>query len=174
MHTFARTLPGLLAALLLATLPARAETYQAPEAFVTEAGGDFDAPEVLWLTGEIQDTIRAILGHRYASLRLRYWRDGDETLWVLEEIGKEKPITLGFRVADGAIVDSRTLVFRESRGWEIRFPGFARQFRGARLTDDRRLDRAIDGITGATLSVNAYRRLARVALYLHAEVSGED
>lgn len=165
------------AALVLATLlaftsqPARADTYQTPEAFVTEAGGVFGKPQALWLTGELQAEIRQILGHRYQSLRLRYWRDGRRTIWVLEEIGKEKYITLGFVVDDGAIADSRTLVFRESRGWEIKFPAFARQFVGARLDPHLRLDRDIDGITGATLSVGAYRRLARLALLLHARAS---
>ena len=64
------------------------------------------------------------------------------------------------------IEQSKVLVFRESRGWEIKFPSFAQQFLGARLTDKLQLDRKVDGITGATLSVNAYERLARLALVL--------
>ena len=39
--------------------------------------------------------------------------------WILEEIGKSKPITMGFVVNAGAIEITRVLVFRESRGWEI-------------------------------------------------------
>ncbi|MCP4949490.1 MAG: FMN-binding protein [Aestuariibacter sp.] len=33
-----------------------------------------------------------------------------------------------------------------------------------------KLDRQIDGITGATLSVRAVTRLARMALYLHSQI----
>jgi Na+-transporting NADH:ubiquinone oxidoreductase subunit NqrC len=33
-----------------------------------------------------------------------------------------------------------------------------------------RLDRHIDGISGATLSVNAINKLSRLALYLHQQV----
>jgi len=58
------------------------------------------------------------------------------------------------------------LVFRESRGDEIRYPSFTEQFTGATLNNKQKLDRRIDGISGATLSVNALRKLAAVALQL--------
>ena len=61
----------------------------------------------------------------------------------------------------------RVLAFRESRGWEVRYPFFTDQFKGVGLTDGHALDKAIDGISGATLSVRALEKLARLALYLH-------
>ncbi len=150
---------------------ARAEVYLRPEAFVQQA---FDAAPpaaaMLWLTAPLQERVRALLGHPYRQLRLRYWRQGGRSAWVLDEIGKEEDITIGFVVNGDAIERTEVLEFRESRGWEIRSPGFTRRLQGARLQANGELDRRIDGITGATLSVEAYRRLARLALLLHAEV----
>jgi hypothetical protein len=60
-------------------------------------------------------------------------------------------------------------VFRESRGWEVKYPFFTDQFARIGLTGEGELDRQIDGITGATLSVQAMKRMARVALRLHDE-----
>jgi len=131
------------------------------------------APEArtLWLAGGLRESVEQALGHRYDGLRLRYWRDGDTTAWVLDEIGKELPITIGVTVCNDAIADVRVLEFRESRGWEVRYPFFTDQFRDARLDGRGQLDRGIDGITGATLSVAAVTRVAKVALLLHDSVS---
>lgn len=163
---------GACAALIfgLTSLPALAEIYQSPEDFVREQRGNYQAPETLWLTGDLQKTIRDILGHPYKSLRIRYWRNDSGTIWVLEDIGKTEYITLGFVITKHMIDRSKVLIFRESRGWEIKFPSFAEQFLGAQLTSGMALDRKIDGITGATLSVNAYERLARLALFLDASL----
>ena len=61
----------------------------------------------------------------------------------------------------------RVLAYRESRGWEVKDRAFTSQFDGARLTARQTLDRGIDGISGATLSVRALGRLTRLALLLH-------
>ena len=110
-----------------------------------------------------------MLGHRFGKLRVRYWFDGETSVWVLDEIGKELPITIGVTVRDHAIADVRVLEFRESRGWEVRYPFFTGQFQGLGLTSTRELDQPIDGISGATLSVRALKKLARLALYLHQQ-----
>ena len=115
-----------------------------------------------------------MLGHDFKSLRVRYWYDGAKSAWVLDEVGKEMPITIGVSVAAGAIDNVRVLEFRESRGWEVRYPFFTDQFIEARLGPNERLDRNIDGITGATLSVNAVTRIARIALLLHEHVAHDD
>lgn len=150
--------------------PAAAQgTYMAPEEFLRQAfDGSVPEPQAIWLTGEMQASVREILGHDYPGLRMRYWARGARSAWILEEIGKERPITTGFVVEDRRLVAVRVLVFRESRGWEVRYPYFTEQFDDARLTPDGELDRRIDNITGATLSVNAIRRLARLALFLDA------
>lgn len=144
--------------------------YQSPADFVAEAFPDgLPEPSVVWLNQEIKDDLRRILGHRYRGLRVRYWGHEGRTAWILEEIGKYKPITTGFVVENEGIVRVRVLVYRESHGWEIRYPFFTDQFRDLSLNDDLRLDGTVDNISGATLSVNALRRLARVALYLHGK-----
>lgn len=129
------------------------------------------APDTLWLTGDLQPPMRAILEHDYPAARLRYWRVGQRTAWVLEEIGKEMPITVGIAVDNGAVERVRVLVYRESRGWEVKNPAFTAQFSGARLASGQKLDRHIDGISGATLSVRALGRLVRLALLLDQRVT---
>lgn len=131
------------------------------------------APEAstLWVSGELREAVEKALGHRFGALRTRYWFDGETSVWVLDEIGKELPITIAVTVRENAIVNVRVLEFRESRGWEVRYPFFTEQFEHARLANDGRLDRDIDSITGATLSVNAVTRIARVALLLHDSVA---
>lgn len=128
--------------------------------------GQTPAPQLLWLTGKLREKASQILGHSPASARLRYWQQGQKRAWILEEIGKERPITAGFVVDDGVLNQVDVLIYRESRGWEIRNDFFTQQFRQARLDDDLRLDRDIDNISGATLSVSAMQRLARLALLL--------
>ncbi len=132
---------------------------------------DIPTPQILWVTGTLRESVEEVLGHKFAMLRVRYWRDGDRSAWILDEIGKELPITIGVTIKDCAIDNVRVLEFRESRGWEVRYPFFTDQFANAQLVKDRRLDRKIDGITGATLSVRAVTRIARVALLMHGHVA---
>ena len=127
--------------------------------------------KTLWLTGDLRKSVENVLGHKYGSLRVRYWNDGAKSAWILDEIGKELPITIGVAVAGGEIENVRILEFRESRGWEVRYPFFTDQFVAARLQSNRKLDKHIDNISGATLSVRAVTRIARVALVLHEHVN---
>jgi hypothetical protein len=52
----------------------------------------------------------------------------------------------------------------------VRHPFFTDQYAGAGIDAENRLDRSIDGITGATLSVVAVEKVVRVALMCDAEV----
>lgn len=155
-----------LAALLAAAGPARADTvYLSPEDFLREVFGSPPKPEVFRLDAAAQARLTAILGHPYRQARLRYWRGADKTAWILDETGKEFPITAGFVVQNHAIERARVLVYRESRGMEVRYPAFVRQFAGASLVGDK-LSKSIDGISGASLSVAAMEHMARAALAL--------
>ncbi|HID83448.1 MAG TPA: FMN-binding protein [Chromatiales bacterium] len=149
--------------------------YKTNSQFLQESfpGQEVPPTQTLWLTGEIKDGIKEILGHNYVKLRVKYWRDKNSTAWVLEEIGKERPITAGFFIDQGKLKKTEVLAFRESRGWEIKHPFFTRQFIGAGLNVKNKLDRNIDGITGATLSVSAMTRLSQMALYLHQHVTAQ-
>lgn len=150
-----------------------AEVYLEPEAFVARSfEGEPPAPKVIWLAGKLREQASEILGHPPNSLRVRYWARSGRSVWILEEIGKEKPITTGFVVENGAIRQVKVLIYRETRGWEVRHPFFTRQFKGAELTPRLTLDTHIDGVSGATLSVNALERLARLALLLHEKAIG--
>jgi hypothetical protein len=139
--------------------------------FLGESFGQPPAAETLWLVGDLQPAVRSILDHDYPAARVRYWRAGTRTAWVLDEIGKEMPITVGIFIDKGAVERVKVLVYRESRGWEVKSPAFTAQFLGAKLSEGQRLDRHIDGISGATLSVRALNRLTRLALLLDRHVT---
>jgi hypothetical protein len=143
-------------------------TYQEPESFVSRSfGGKPPAPKTLWVNDEIQSTARSILGHDLQKLRLVYWVKDGRSVWILDEIGKERPITTGLAVNQGKLEDVAVLVFRESRGWEVRHDFFTDQFKGLGLEVGSELNGTIDNISGATLSVRALTKLARLALVLH-------
>jgi hypothetical protein len=146
--------------------------YQEPDAFIAEVF-DNKPPKaaVIWPDKDLKAQIKAILGHDYKGLRIRYWKHGERSAWILDEIGKDKPITTGFVINSGRIERVRVLVFRESRGWEVRHAFFTDQFDQASLNTDMELDRTIDNISGATLSVRAVTKLARVALLLDQAVN---
>jgi hypothetical protein len=132
--------------------------------------------ESLWLTNEIRDAAKKIFNHAYPGLRIRYWRDSEEsaqrTAWIINEIGKTRPITIGITIANYKIERVRILEFRESRGGEVRMPFFTRQFVGLTLqASNSQLSETIDGVTGATLSVKAVKKSARFALLLHQLVT---
>lgn len=151
---------------------AGAATYQTPEDFLHEVfSGDTPQPAVLWLTGTVRDEAKVILGHEPTQLRVRYWRLDQRSVWILDEIGKEKPVTTGIVINSGKIERLRVLIFRESRGWEVRHDFFTDQFKQRGLDADMKLDHPIDGISGATLSVRALTNLARLALYFHQQIS---
>ena len=99
--------------------------YQQPDDFINEV---FDnkppKADVLWLNEDLKNQIIEILDHKYKSLRVRYWRKEKRSAWILEEIGKEKLITAGFVINNARIEQVKVLVFRESRGWEVRHDFF--------------------------------------------------
>jgi len=150
-------------------------TYLEPEKFLQQVfNGTPPEPKKLWIKKDLKKEIKGIMGHDLKMLRLRYWDDGVKRAWILEEIGRDKPITVGLVTADGKILDVKVLIFRESRGWEVRYPFFTDQFKDATLVTGNNLDRKIDGISGATLSVNALTKLGRLALFLHKHLDGKN
>jgi len=145
--------------------------YQQPDVFIKEVF-DNKPPdaEVLWLDTDLQKQISSILDHKYQGMRIRYWQQGNKSAWVLEEIGKEKPITTGIVINNRQIERVKVLAFRESRGWEVRHDFFTDQFKQAKLEENHQLDKTIDNISGATLSVRAVKKLAQVALLLDQKI----
>ncbi len=141
--------------------------YQQPADFIKQV---FDnkppKPLVLWLKKDLKKQLADILDHKYRGMRIRYWQQDKKTAWVLEETGKDKLITTGIVINEGKIEQVKVLVFRESRGWEVRHDFFTDQFKQIKLKDDNTLSKHIDNISGATLSVRAIRKLAQIALLL--------
>jgi Na+-translocating ferredoxin:NAD+ oxidoreductase RnfG subunit len=164
-----------LIALLMTSSLFAGGVYQEPADFIKQVFHDNPPKaEVLWLNKDLKKQVEEILDHKYTGLRIRYWQQSDDSnhrsVWVLEEIGKEKPITAGIVINNHQIEQVKVLIFRESRGWEVRHEFFTKQFEQARLEDDLQLDKTIDNISGATLSVRAVRKLAQIALLLDQQI----
>ena len=170
-------IPGyaLLASAVFISIPGFAQIahYQNVEAFVSEAlATNIEAlPKAsrLWLSIDDKRRLSELLGRRWQGLRVRYWQQDGTRVWIQNEIGKEYPITAGVAIADGKIRLIKVLEYREIRGGEVRHHFFHRQFVGESLAQKHW---GIDGITGATLSVAAMKKMARTALLLDA-IAGE-
>ncbi|MEN8862457.1 MAG: FMN-binding protein [Lentimonas sp.] len=152
-------------------LHAKEAIYLEPDVFISQSFEGDPEQKVLWLTKDAKAKIKQVFGRDYSGLRIRYWQLGNRTAWILEEIGKVKPITTGFLVEDGVLLQMQVLIYRESHGWEVRYPFFTDQFKGLERDDSNKLNKKIDGISGATLSVNALTRLSKLALFLDKEVA---
>ncbi len=168
MNYFSRSMLMIVISLLGSTVVTARGVYQTPRDFVKETfSGKTPKVKFVWLDKQAKQQITKILGHSLNALRIRYWAANKKTAWILEEIGKEELITVGFVVTNGRIERIKILVFRESRGWEVRYPFFTDQFKQIELTHKIKLSRTIDSISGATLSVNAVSKMARLALFFY-------
>lgn len=149
------------------------DVYQTPESFVSESFGGIVPPTYsVIIQDTLKDKVAKIMGSHYKLPEAQYWSDNSRTAWILEDIGKFEPITVGFVVGtDGKLERVKVLIYRESHGWEVKHDFFTRQFKGAGLKSEKKLDQRIDGISGATLSVNALKRLSALALLLHKNVN---
>ena len=75
---------------------------------------------------------------------------------VQNTIGKHKPMTYMVGVdGKGRVSDVELLVFRESRGSEIRQKRFNTQYEGKTVLDPVRINKDIINISGATMSVRS-------------------
>ena len=143
------------------------QVFLSPEEFVQQQFSESPQSNYFWLTSPHKERLTEILRHKPGKLRIKYWGHDQRTAWILEEIGKEQPITVGITVDQHKITSLKVLIYRESRGHEVKQSFFTRQYLGSGLDEELKLENQIDGITGATLSFRALNKLARVALYLH-------
>ncbi len=157
----------ILIALLNAGLYAVEQVYQNQDEYIAQQfeHSSFEKAHI-WLTPDHKEYLTELLGHKPYKIRVPVWHDNDTSVWILEEIGKEQPITVGVVVKGKQIQDIKVLVYRESRGHEVRQSFFTAQYVGAKLESSGKLSQPIDGITGATLSVRALNKVAAMALYL--------
>ena len=170
MDTIGRTMIFLLALTLINGVNAKG-VYQTPEEFLSMTFGEVPEAKRVLVKGDLAKKIKVVLGHRYKKIRIPYWQKGCRSAWILEEIGKERYITTGFVVNSHGLEKVKVLIFRESRGWEVKHDFFSDQFINAKLTNQDKLDKRIDNITGATLSVRAVTNISRMALLLHRQVT---
>jgi H+/Na+-translocating ferredoxin:NAD+ oxidoreductase subunit G len=86
---------------------------------------------------------------------------------VQETIGKHRPITYIVGVTtDGKVSDVEILVYRESKGSEVRMKRFNSQYEGKTPLDPIRINKDIINITGATMSVRSVSAGVKRALVL--------
>jgi hypothetical protein len=144
--------------------------HETQDAFLAETfGATVPPPRFLELDSGAQSQLSAVLGHNYQQARLRYWKANGKTAWVIEDKGKEgyQLTTSAFVVRNGAIDIARVLIYRESHGEEVADASFLNQLAGAKAAGSE-LDRKVDNISGATLSVKMMQRMARAAIVLDA------
>lgn len=166
----------LLLLMIFFTLDSSAKgVYQSHADFLNEVfNNDVPKTQMLWILGDIKKGATTILGEKPAQLRVRYWKKNQQSAWILEEVGKEKLITVGLLIENNQLHQLKVLAYRESRGWEVKEAFFLEQFFQTQLTPGLQLDRSIDGISGATLSVRALKKLARLALFYHKQIIVKD
>ena len=151
---------------LAAIVHGEERVYKQPSEFIKSAfGGKIPTTSVLSLSGGVKSRAKAIMSHNYRESRVRYWKQGARSVWILEEIGKTQPITTGFLIERGRIKSVEILIYRESHGWEVSKPFFTKQFSNASLKSGDKLSADVKNVAGATLSVRAVTKLARLALY---------
>jgi Na+-translocating ferredoxin:NAD+ oxidoreductase RnfG subunit len=121
-------------------------------------GADAIDKERMWPTDEQKTAIEDISLLKITENRFNFYvgkKNGKPMGYMLIDhiIGKSFPITfMTVLNVDGTVRDVEILVYREPRGWEVRFPSFMSQFFGMNSDSDFR---EINSLTGATLSVNA-------------------
>lgn len=103
------------------------------------------------------------------SVRVYVPRDRDGThlgyAVIAEEVGKYRPITFMVGTTPGLEVSNvEVLIYRESRGGEVRRSRFLNQYREKTAEDPIRINRDILNIAGATMSVNALNHGVRRVL----------
>jgi hypothetical protein len=178
------SLPGALllaAALLGSSASARGSGPDGPEAvriYLSEEEAlaqAYPAAEC-WRTTEwapdsvAMRDIEFTLGWRIAeeSFRIHEARDGGRSLGqalVVDQLGLYHPITTLVALGpDAAVAHVALMVFRESRGDAVKRRRFLRQYEGKGLSDPIRLNRDIQGVTGATVSARSMNASVRKAL----------
>lgn len=95
----------------------------------------------------------------------------DGWAFIQHTIGKHKPMTYMVGVApDGEVTNVEILVYRESRGSEVRKKRFNYQYQGKTVDDPIRINRDLINISGATMSVRSMSAGVKRALVLADEL----
>lgn len=144
---------------------------ESPEQFVETLFGAVPAVQKIRLSGTLKERVQDAYGGRYPGFSVSYWQQNDQRIWALRARGKHGFVHAGLVTQDGRIVQIQILSSKEQRGRMIETPRFLDQFIDAGLKNGTKLDQRIDGISGATYSVNAVKKMARVALSLDSWIT---
>jgi len=157
----------------IAAAAASAQVFLSEERATAVVLKDCDAVEREEKTVSPADraALEKLAGLRFPIPRYTFLRcaSGDAPRYavILDEIGKSEPITFMVGVeSDGSAGEVALMVFRESRGAEVRQGRFTRQFKSKKLNDPIRVNQDIVCWTGATLSSEAMARAVKKALAL--------
>ena len=163
MKTFINIL--IIKLILLSSAFAKLEIEE--ENFIKKIGAseNLEKARLILKKDQLAD-VQIPMGNKYKKRIFKYWKTNDKTIWILNSIGKYKPITAAFSVKECTINSAHVLIYREQHGYEIKYPTFLSQFSNLKINNEFRLTGNIDNISGATLSVQSMDRMARTALIL--------
>ncbi len=129
----------------------------------------FDVEQIT-LSGVQLAAAQEIAGKGFRKKNYSFWvgRHGGMAVGYalkLNVIGKKRPITFLIAMApDGSAKGLEVLIYRESRGSEVRFKRFINQFKRKTKEDPLLIGQDIQPISGATLSSHAAAYAVRKAL----------
>ncbi len=119
----------------------------------------------LWINQANKETIKRRHNPSHINLNYKYWQLGEKTIWILNEIGKERNITTGIVIENNSVKNVEVLIYRETRGGQVQNDRFTQQYKSKDINSN--LIKEIDSISGATLSVDALNRQVKLALWLN-------
>jgi len=128
--------------------------------------GAVPEPENIWITSTVRPVIEEILLREYKGLRIKYWQNNDQAVWILEETVKDATVCAGIVVSQEKIQKMEILSAEGRYGARLKNEKFTDQFKNVGYDENKRLTRSIDGISGATISVDTVSRLVQLALAL--------
>ena len=154
------------------------EIYLTPEeaAKLMFSSSDHIRQEILTLSPQQKADIEQRIGWHFPETTFESFigeTNGQIDGWALIQntIGKHKPMTYIVGVdPDGEVTNVEVLVFRESRGSEVRKKRFNYQYQGKTPYDPIRINRDIINISGATMSVRSMSAGVKRALVLVEEL----
>ncbi len=109
----------VLPTLFLLVLPFNCNANNALMAFLNRSFDEVPKPKRLWINKEKQNYIKTTFNPSQIKLSYRYWQKDNKTVWVLDEIGKERNITTGIVIDNNVVKSVEVIAYRESRGGQV-------------------------------------------------------
>ena len=116
---------------------------------------------IIELDKKIIPLVQSKIKQKFYRDKLYYWNivQADSTIafaFLDNVIGKSMPITFMVILGgNGEIINTTIIKYREAYGGEIKHTGWLAQFNNRNNQSSYKVGKDIDGITGATISVNS-------------------